>query len=322
MMTTRPADSGDRLLLDQYRDYLENEAQRSKATCTVYLREAGFLLSWAREKGLDVATMTLGDLDAFICQRDDGLEARTLSRIDSSLRSFFTYLVKDRIREDNIALLLDKPRLEDYLPHALSVDQVDSILDAIRAKGSDDLLFARDYTFFELIYSCGLRISEAIGLKISSYNPQEHSLIVFGKRSKERLVFVGEVASLALDDYLANVRPVLAAANRKKARRTQKERDSMDALFLGRRGEMLTRQAMHKRYHAIVESLGIDATVHALRHSYATHLLKGGANIRQVQLLLGHADIRTTQIYTHLDTDDLLATFDKYSPLSKDLGQE
>ena len=305
MMTSRPADSGDRLLLDQYRDYLENEAQRSKATCAVYLREAGFLLSWAREKGLDVATMTLGDLDAFICQRDDGLEARTVSRIDSSLRSFFTYLVKDRIREDNIALLLDKPRLEDYLPHALSVDQVDSILDAIRAKGADDLLFARDY-----------------GLKISSYNPQEHSLIVFGKRSKERLVFVGEVASLALDDYLANVRPVLAAANRKKARRTQKERDSMDALFLGRRGEMLTRQAMHKRYHAIVESLGIDATVHALRHSYATHLLKGGANIRQVQLLLGHADIRTTQIYTHLDTDDLLATFDKYSPLSREPGQE
>ena len=96
----------------------------------------------------------------------------------------------------------------------------------------------------------------------------------------------------------------------------------MDALFLGRRGEMLTRQAMHKRYHTIVESLGIDATVHALRHSYATHLLKGGANIRQVQLLLGHADIRTTQIYTHLDTDDLLATFDKYSPLSREPGQE
>ena len=175
--------------------------------------------------------MTLGDLDAFICQRDDGLEARTVSRIDSSLRSFFTYLVKDRIREDNIALLLDKPRLEDYLPHALSVDQVDSILDAIRAKGSDDLLFARDYTFFELIYSCGLRISEAIGLKISSYNAQEHSLIVFGKRSKERLVFVGEVASLALDDYLANVRPVLAAANRKKAARHMVFFSKLDSLM-------------------------------------------------------------------------------------------
>lgn len=303
--------------LRDYEDYLENEVQLKEATREIYLREAGFLLSYAQERGVDVDTMTLEDLDGFVTERGRGLDARTVSRISSSLRSLFTFLVKDGYRGDNIASLLDKPRLDEYLPHSLSTDQVDTILDRFKALGQDDMLFFRDYTFFELVYSCGLRISEAVGLSVSSYNRDEATLTVFGKRSKERLVFVGDRAKAALDHYLEEVRPVLASANRKKARKSAKDRENVDALFLGRRGESLTRQAMHKRYHQIVEELGIDATVHALRHSFATHLLKGGANIRQVQMLLGHSDIKTTQIYTHLDTSDLLAAFDKYSPLGQ-----
>lgn len=305
-------------LYKDYRDYLENEVQLAPATREVYLREAGFLLSYLDERGKDVALISLSELDEYFRSRDRGLDARTISRIDSSLRSFFSFLVKENLREDNIALLLEKPKTDQYLPHALSLDEVNSILDSMKALASDDMLFFRDYVFFELIYSCGLRISEAVNLKVSSYSRDEKTLIVFGKRSKERIVFVGEIAAGALDEYLSSVRPVLADANRKKARRTLRERESTDALFLGRRGEKLTRQAMHKRYHALVGKLGIDATVHALRHSYATHLLRGGANIRQVQMLLGHADIKTTQIYTHLNTDDLLATFDKYFPLSSE----
>lgn len=309
-------DSRPQLLTD-YGDYLENEAQLSAATREVYMREAGFLLSYLAGRDLDAASITLSDLDDYIRSRDENLDARTVSRINSSLRSFFTFLVRDGLRSDNIAFLLDKPKLSDYLPHALSVEEVDCILDRMKELSSDDLLFYRDYAFFELVYSCGLRISEAVGLKVSSYSRDDKTLVVFGKRSKERIVFVGQIAAGALDSYLAQVRPVLASAGGRKGRRTAKERESADALFLGRCGEMLTRQAMHKRYHQIVTSLGIDATVHALRHSYATHLLKGGANIRQVQLLLGHSDIKTTQIYTHLDTDDLIATFDKYFPLSR-----
>ena len=305
-------------LYNDYRAYLENEVQLAPATREVYLREAGFLLSYLDERGKDVALISLSELDEYFRCRDRGLDARTISRIDSSLRSFFSFLVKENLREDNIALLLEKPKTDQYLPHALSLDEVNSILDSMKALASDDMLFFRDYVFFELIYSCGLRISEAVNLKVSSYSRDEKTLIVFGKRSKERIVFVGEIAAGALDEYLSSVRPVLAGANRKKARRTLRERESTDALFLGRRGEKLTRQAMHKRYHALVGKLGIDATVHALRHSYATHLLRGGANIRQVQMLLGHADIKTTQIYTHLNTDDLLATFDKYFPLSSE----
>ncbi len=310
-------------LLEDYSGYLENEARLSHGTVEVYMREAGFLLEHLEKSSLDVSSITLSDLDGYIRSRDRNLDARTISRINSSLRSFFSFLVKEGIRKDNIALLLDKPRNREYLPHALGEEEVDSILEHIKQKGSesdsaeDRLLFFRDYVFFELIYSCGLRISEAVSLKVSDYNAEEKTLIVFGKRSKERMVFVGQIASQALEEYLDNVRPVLSANNRRKMRKTAKERASTDALFLGRRGEMLTRQAMHKRYHQLVSEIGIEATVHALRHSYATHLLKNGANIRQVQMLLGHADIKTTQIYTHLDTDDLLSTFDRYFPLSK-----
>ena len=221
----------DAELLRNYEDYLENEAQLSKGTREVYLREAGFLLSHLRSAGLDISTITLADLDSYLHSRDASLDARTVSRINSSLRSLFTYLVKDGIRKDNIALMLEKPKMDEYLPHALSIDEVDSILDEMKRQADEDILFVRDYTFFELIYSCGLRISEAVNLKVSSYNRDERTLIVFGKRSKERLVFVGQIASDALDRYLAEVRPVLASANRRRARRTAKDRDSTDAMF-------------------------------------------------------------------------------------------
>ena len=124
------------------------------------------------------------------------------------------------------------------------------------------------------------------------------------KRDKERLVFIGESASDALDNYLSNVRPKLL------------RRDKETALFLNRRGERMTRQAAHKRFHQATLRLGLDATIHTLRHSFASHMIENGADIRSVQEMLGHSDVRTTQIYTHLDTSSLLAFFDKYSPLS------
>ena len=305
-------------LLRDFEDYLENEAMLSEATREVYLREAGFLLSYLEKEKKDISNIVLQDLDDYITYRDRELDARTIGRINSSLRSFFSFLLKENIRDDNIALLLEKPKMDAYLPHALSVEEVDKILLDMKEMAESDILFYRDYAFFELIYSCGLRISEAVNLKLSSYNRQEKTLIVFGKRSKERVVFVGEVAQQALDYYLENIRPQLFAERKSRGRKTAKEKESVNSIFLGRRGESLTRQAMHKRYHETVTKLGIEATVHALRHSYATHLLRGGANIREVQLLLGHSDIKTTQIYTHLNTDDLLSTIDKYFPLDNE----
>lgn len=303
------------LLLQDYEEYLKHERRLSAKTVEVYMREADCLLSYCSDKELDISTITLADLEEFLNFQGAGLSGRTGARNQSAIRSLFKYLVKEEIREDDISLLLEKPKRGLYLPHALSQNEVEDILTTFRNAG-DDLLAQRDYTFFEVIYSCGLRISEAIALTVSSYDPAEHTLRVKGKRGKERITFTGTYADAALAEYLEATRPVLASRRKKGDRRKESVRADMDALFISRSGHRLTRQAMHKRYHDVVTRLGIDSTVHTLRHSFATHLLEGGAGIRQVQSLLGHSDIKTTQIYTHLDTSELLDAFDRYSPLS------
>ena len=193
------------------------------------------------------------------------------------------------------------------------MEEVDELLASFP---KDDILSFRDYALFELIYSSGMGISEAIALDVSSYRKDEGTIAVIGKRDKERLVFIGEIARDALDRYLAEIRPKLI----KKPKET--------ALFLNRRGERITRQAAHKRFKETADRIGLDATIHTLRHSFASHMIENGADIRSVQEMLGHSDVRTTQIYTHLDTSSLLAFFDKYSPLSgksaedDDIGDE
>ncbi len=302
-------------LVREYDFYLDQERRLDSKTREVYCREVGYLLLFCDERSLDISTLSLQQLEESLVIREKDLAARTDARILSAMRSFFRFLVLEKIRKDNPALLLEKPKTDEYLPHVLSREQVDMVLSAF-GKDSADPLAVRDYTFFETIYSCGLRISEAVGLNVNSYDSEAGTLRVIGKRDKERTCFVGSYAREALDNYLANVRPVLYRASENSSRsQTLKKRDQ-NALFLGRRGERITRQGMHKRYHALVESLGIDSTVHALRHSFATHLLEGGAGVREVQELLGHSDIQTTQIYTHLDTSGLKSAFDTYSPLS------
>ncbi len=303
----------DTLLLDDFSEYLEHEKRLEAKTMEVYLREIGYLLSYLSDKEMDVALISLSDLEDYILYRGQNLSARSEARNNSALRCFFKYLIREKIRESDISRLLEKPKMGDYLPHALSQEEVDDILSAFR-NGCDDYLRLRDYAFFEVIYSCGLRISEAVNLSLNAYDAEERTMRVIGKRSKERIVFVGEYAKKALDDYLSLVRPLLSSRRSSKGRKKQSDREDLDALFLSRSGHKLTRQAMHKRYHEVVSKLDIEATVHTLRHSFATHLLEGGANIREVQAMLGHSDIKTTQIYTHLDTDDLRRSVDEFFP--------
>ncbi len=304
-----------RFLVRDYDFYLDQERRLDAKTREVYCREVAYLLLYCEERKLDVSSISLQELEGALIEREKDLSARTDQRILSAIRSFFRFLVSEKIRKDNPSLLLEKLKTDEYLPHVLSREQVEMVLKAV-GKGSEDPLALRDYTFFETIYSCGLRISEAVGLDIGSYDSEEGTLRVIGKRDKERTCFVGSYAREALDNYIEKVRPILLKAQENSSRsQTQKRRDQ-NALFLGRRGERITRQGMHKRYHQVVESLGIESTVHALRHSFATHLLENGAGVREVQELLGHSDIQTTQIYTHLDTSGLKSAFDTFSPLS------
>ncbi|WP_320130757.1 tyrosine recombinase [uncultured Sphaerochaeta sp.] len=281
----------DLQLIDDYGDYLMLQRRLSKATLNVYTQEITLFLGYLRSLSLDVISVSLQDIETYLSlsKKDRELSARTLARNLSSLRSFFIYLQISKIREDNPVMQLENPKIGTRFPSVATLEEIDSLFSVIDV--SDPLGF-RDRALFELIYSCGLRISETCDLKVSDY--EGRSLRVLGKRNKMRLVPVGEIAQSFVDEYLLKIRVDLV-----------KENLCEKALFVGRNGHPLTRQAVYKRFEQYCDKVGLVAKVHTLRHSFATHLLEGGADLRSVQELLGHSDIKTTQIYTHVHTDDL-----------------
>ena len=289
--------------LKAFSRYIIYQRRLSEKTREVYSSEAERYLKYLAFRKKDLYSTAPSDIEEYlIFRRDGGASERTEGRILSSLRAFYRFLISEGNREDdNPAKLVEKPKESIHLPRVISVEEVDELLSSFP---QDDILSLRDYTLFELIYSSGMRISEAVALDVSSYRKDDGTIFVIGKRDKERLVFIGESAQRALETYIDTVRPKLAVNTRETA------------LFLNRRGGRLTRQAAHKRFHETTERLGLDATIHTLRHSFASHMIERGADIRSVQEMLGHSDVRTTQIYTHLDTSSLLSFFDKFSPLS------
>ena len=229
-----------------------------------------------------------------------GDHSRTMARIHSSLRSFFRFLRQEEIRCDDPSRKLEGLRLSHSLPDVLSVEEVDRFLEEITLS---EPLGLRDRALFELIYSCGLRVSEAAALSLSQVCSDEGILRIRGKGNKERLVPLGEVAQRWLVLYLREARPLL-----------QKNGTPREEVFLSRRGGGISRKGIWKRFKEWMALAGMEGKVHTLRHSYATHLLRGGADLRMVQELLGHADISTTQIYTHLDNRELQESHRAHHP--------
>lgn len=295
--------SSNVLLIEDYTDYLAMQRRLSEATQSVYAHEVSLFLA----SSVDYETVNVRCIEAYLVEqvRIRHLSERSVAKVVSALRSFFSFLQLSKIREDNPVLLVQRGRQQQTLPQVASIAQVDALLESI---DTSDLLGFRDRTLFELIYSCGLRISEACDLEVSDY--QKTSIRVVGKRHKIRIIPVGEVARSWIDAYLKQVRQELVGM-----------RGSTKALFVGRRGRKLTRQAVYKRFIAYCDAGGLDAKVHTLRHSFATHLLEGGADLRSVQELLGHSDIKTTQIYTHVDTRVLQKAYEQFHPDTED-GQQ
>jgi len=296
--------ASDGVLLMDYKDYLTVERRVCTATVAVYAAEAQRYLAYLSSQSLDYETCDVQGVIGYLVFRSSlgVLSQRTQARNISSLRSFHRFLADSRIREDNPVELLESPRLPRKIPRAASYDTVDGVL-AIIDENEPTGLGYRDRTMFELIYSCGLRVSEACSLEVRDYLQDQHLLRVVGKGDKERIVPVGEIASSYLDTYLATCR------SRLLGKRFQEK-----ALFVGRRGEALSRALVWKRFKHYCSLAGIDAKVHTLRHSFATHMLRGGADLRSVQELLGHSDIRTTQIYTHTTTEDLQQAYRTFHP--------
>lgn len=296
-------------VLDSYTESLLIEKHASKATRDVYAHEIACFLLYLDQNSIDYVDVNTSQIKDFLIWRAEGkapgrdgepegkaLSSRTMSRVITALRSFFLYLLNNRIREDDPTELLPHNREPKNLPRTIDYDSVQTILDAIDT--STDIGF-RDRTMFELIYSCGLRVSECAGLRLNRFYRTEKRIVVLGKGSKERMVPVGDVAVSYLDTYIQSVRPRLLGRNR------------CPYMFVSQEGRVITREQIWNRFKHYCEICGVDAKVHTLRHSFATHLLQNGADLRSVQELLGHSDIRTTEIYTHVNTDDLFAAFEK-----------
>lgn len=285
---------------DRFRSHLLMVRKRSALTADAYLRELASLEAFLGERGRTPMDASGEDLLSFLVWRHErGLSRTTMARVVASVHQIYKFLVLEGLRQDDPSQLIQTPRRERTLPAVLGPEEIDKFLDSIDITTPNGL---RDRAIFELIYSCGLRISEAAGLTLDRLYLKERLLRVVGKRKKERIVPYGDEAYRWLKAYLENARP-----------KFDKRRRS-NLVFLNQEGEGISRKGIWKRFSGIRTASGVTAKVHTFRHSFATHLLAGGADLRTVQELLGHSDISTTQIYTHIEEEVLQDYHREYFP--------
>lgn len=292
-------------VLDGFGVYLLLERSLSDNTLKSYTADVQKLLTYFSDKKINYKEATLQDFQSFLVFLNDlGIASTSQARIISGVKSFYNYLLSEDIINDDPTQLLEMPKLSRYLPTVLSLQEIDmlkSVIDLSKADGT------RNKAMIEVLYSCGLRVSELIDLKLSNIYAEEGFIQVFGKGSKQRLVPISETAlneiSLyMLDRNLWDIKP-----------------GEGDYLFLNQRGSHLTRQTVFNVIKKSAADAGIKAVIspHTLRHSFATHLLEGGADLRVIQELLGHESILTTEIYTHIDMTYLRETILSYHPRNK-----
>ena len=269
--------------------YLTLERGLSQNTASGYLTDVGHLLSFLEEHGIALEAVDVHDLHQLLCDVFDlGVAPRTQARLIAGIRSFFNFLILEGYREDDPSTLLETPRLEKNLPDVLSIEDIDAMIAAL---DPDKAETPRNHAIIETLYGSGIRVSELCGLKIPHLALDEGYMLVEGKGSKQRVVPVSPVAIDLIREYL----PIRNAGPIKK--------EGADTLFLNRRGAPLTRVMVFYIIRDLAALAGINKKVspHTLRHSFATHLLEGGANLRAIQEMLGHESIATTEIYLHLD---------------------
>jgi integrase/recombinase XerD len=306
-------------LLNRYHSRLIALERRAPLTAETYCTEIRRFLLWLEKETLTVdrdgeagaspkKQAEFSDISRYLEYRRniDGIDSRSAAKAISALRSFFRFLVEERIRDDNCVSLLETPRRGGRLPEALKDGEADRLLGLIDTRNP---LGIRNRALYELIYSAGLRVSEAVALNTRDLFLSEGMARVTGKGRKERLVIFGPDAVSWLRRYLAEVRPVLLG------------RRQSQALFVTRFGKRLSRKGIWKNYAALAGEAGISSRLHALRHTFATDLLAGGADLRSVQELLGHSDIATTQIYTHVNPSLLKESHHRYLPRLRELEQ-
>ena len=261
----------------------------SENTSSAYLRDAGHLLDFSESKGINVSVLKESDLHEFLTiVHELGISPRSQARMISGIKSFFRFLKLENYRDDNPTEFIESPRLARELPDVLSVEEIDAMIEAIPLGKEESL---RNHAIIETLYGSGLRVSELIDARISRLDLEEGLMIVEGKGSKERVVPVSPVAISLITEWL------------EQRNRMDVKNEGNDILFLNRRGRPLTRVMIFYIVKELASLAGIKKNVspHTLRHSFATHLLEGGANLRAIQEMLGHESISTTELYIHLD---------------------
>ena len=300
--TTSVKDKTD-LIIEQFLDNIWLEQGLSENTLSSYRLDLQALGQWLDKNQLDWLSVTTLDLQSFLAVRlDEGYKASSAARLLSTIRRLFQYLYREKLRLDDPSALLSTPKLPKRLPKDLSERQIEDLLNA---PCIDEPIELRDKAMLEVLYACGLRVSELVGLSLPDISLRQGVLRVIGKGDKERLIPLGEEAIYWLEQYLQYGRPTLMQGK------------TDDIVFPSLRGQKMTRQTFWHRIKHYAVIAGIDSeklSPHVLRHAFATHLLNHGADLRVVQMLLGHSDLSTTQIYTHVATERLKTLHQQHHP--------
>lgn len=290
------------LSIQLYKQYLKLERSLSSKTVEAYLHDIEKLNDFlgGRKKLEDVKLEDLQDFMASLY--DEQISARSQARIISGLKSFYKFMLYEHRIAHDPTELLDAPKIGRHLPEVLSIPEIEAILNGIDLSKPEG---HRNKAIIEVMYGCGLRVSEVVNLRISNLHFRENYIRIIGKGDKERLVPIGQTAQHAINLYLEGVR---AHVKIKKGEE--------DIVFLNRRGARLTREMIFMMIKQAAEIAGVTKTIspHTFRHSFATHLVEGGADLRAVQEMLGHESITTTEIYTHLDREYVKNIIEQYHP--------
>lgn len=293
--------------IKEFRSHILFEKSHSKNTVDSYVRDIKKFISFLemQEKNISPSKVNVNEIRDFIQWiAEIGMSAKSQARIISGLKSFFNYLIIEEIIKENPTDEIETPKIGSYLPDTLSEDEINHLIACIDLSHPQGI---RNKAIIEVLYSCGLRVSELINLKISNWYKKEGFIKVEGKGNKERLVPIGKIACKLINSYIQETRAKQAV-----------KQGSNDIIFLNRNGKKLSRVMIFILVKKLVEISSIKKNVspHTFRHSFATHLIEGGANLRAVQEMLGHESITTTEIYTHLDSEYIKESINKFHPRS------
>ena len=307
-----PSEANSRVV-SGFLDYLKIEKGLAPLTVGAYTTDIGQFAGFLEKRKRPLLTARRNDVRDFIRQLfANAVDGRSVGRKISALRHLYRYLLLDKLVEHDPTLNIDSPKQWKVLPKALARDEMEALLLRPRAASNRKeagAIAARDRAMLEMFYAGALRVSEIIGVKIEDLKLDLGYVLVRGKGDKERIVPLGRSAQDALAEYMRNWRIVLAAGPKRET--------TSPLLFLGRGARKLTRQRVWQMVRAASSDSGRNASPHMLRHSCATHMVENGADLRTVQTILGHADISTTQVYTHLALDRLKNVYQKHHPRAK-----